>query len=63
MFDRSDEFEGEHVFSRFLEVSYHVEFDWTQEYINLIDCFDLTVKSPSPQPDSEDTITVSPSDS
>lgn len=46
IFDRVDEYQGENVFSRFIEVNCITEFDWDQEQVALIDCFDLTVRAP-----------------
>lgn len=46
IFDRVDEYQGENVFSRFIEVNCITEFDWDQELVTLIDCFDLTVRAP-----------------
>lgn len=46
IFDRVDEYQGENVFSRYIEVNCITEFDWNQELVTLIDCFDLTVRAP-----------------
>ena len=46
VFDRADEFQGENVFSRFMEVNCITEFDWNQEEVSLVDNFDLTIKAP-----------------
>lgn len=47
MFDRVDEFEGEHVYSRFIELHCLTEFDWDQEIVNIVDCFDLDISANS----------------
>ena len=62
VYDRDDTFEGEHVFSRFIVVNCLSQFDWDQEEVNLVDCFDLTVKVNDPNPDDEDTVVTSPSE-
>ncbi len=54
VFDREDEFKGENVFSRFIELNCLTEFIWDQSLVQVFDCFDLTVKTNTPQPDSED---------
>jgi hypothetical protein len=46
IFDRADEYQGENVFSRFMEVNCITEFDWNQEQVSLIDNFDLTIRAP-----------------
>lgn len=58
--DREDEYKGENVFSRFITVNCLTQFDWDQEEVSLIDCFDSTIKVNDPNPDSEDTVVVSP---
>lgn len=45
IFDREDKYEGENVYSRFLEVNCITEFVWDQNQVNLIDCFDATIKA------------------
>jgi hypothetical protein len=52
MYDRADQYQGENIFSRFLDMSCISEFDWNQTEVNLVDCFDLTIKAPNPNPDS-----------
>lgn len=47
MFDRVDEYEGEHVYSRYIELNCLTEFDWNQGEVNIIDCFDLTIAANS----------------
>jgi hypothetical protein len=46
VFDRVDQFEGENVFTRMVDVNCITEFDWNQEQVTLIDNFDLTVRAP-----------------
>lgn len=60
--DRDDEYEGENVFSRIMEVNCLTNFSWNQGEVSIADCFDLTVRTPEPDPDSEDTQVVSPTD-
>jgi hypothetical protein len=62
IFDRVDEYQGENVFSRFIEVNCITEFDWDQEQVSLIDCFDLTVRAPDGVTPTSTTKT-SPTDS
>lgn len=54
VFDRVDEFEGENVFSRYVEVNCLTEFIWNQSEVQVFDCFNLTVKTNRPNPDSPD---------
>lgn len=52
IFDRVDEFEGENVFSRYIEVNCLTEFIWNQSQVQVFDCFSLVVKTNKPDPDS-----------
>jgi hypothetical protein len=52
VFDRDDEFQGENIFSRFLEVNCLTEFIWNQGDVQVFDCFHLDVKTNKPNPDS-----------
>lgn len=52
MFDRDDSFEGENVYSRILQVTCITEFTWNQSEVQVFDCFDLTVKTNTPKPNS-----------
>lgn len=52
VFDREDEFKGEHVFSRFVEMHCLTEYIWDQANVQVFDCFELNVKTPTPNPDS-----------
>lgn len=45
IFDREGSFEGEDVYSRYIQLHVLTEFDWDQEQVNLVDCFDVTVKA------------------
>lgn len=45
VFDREDKYEGENVYSRFLEVNCITDFIWDQSEVNLVDCFDPTIKA------------------
>lgn len=54
VFDREDEFKGENVFSRFLEVNCLTEFIWNQGDVQVFDCFHLDIKTNTPNPDSSD---------
>ena len=64
MFDRDDSFTGEHVFSRFLDVTCLTEFIWNQAVVQVFDCFDLTVKTNKPNPNSplEENYNTSPTE-
>ena len=62
IFDREDQFEGDNVFSRFMEVNCITEYDWNQEEVNLIDNFDLTVKSTPDGVSQNQTTITSPKD-
>lgn len=44
LFDKEGQFEGEHIFSRYIQLKVLTVFDWDQEEVNLIDCFDVTLK-------------------
>lgn len=52
VFDRADEYKGENVFSRFMDVGCITEFDWNQSEVNYFDSFDINIKVPTPNPDS-----------
>ena len=58
MYNRDDKFEGENIFSRFIRFNCISQFDWDQEEVNLIDCFELTLKAPAPNPKSQGTVTI-----
>lgn len=60
VFDRADEFQGDNVFSRFMEVNCITEYDWNQEQVNLIDNFDLTIKSTPDGVSPDQTTQTSP---
>jgi len=47
IFDREGQFEGEHIFSRFIQLNVLTTFTWDQEQVNLIDCFDISLKGAS----------------
>ncbi len=57
IFDRVDQFEGENVFTRMIEVNCITEFDWNQEQVTLIDNFDLTVRAPDGITPTSTTVT------
>lgn len=61
IFDREDDFKGENIFSRFLEVNCLTEFVWDQSQVQVFDCFDLTLKVNDPTPASPATINVNTS--
>ena len=61
VFDRADEYQGENVFSRFMEVNCITEFDWDQEQVSLIDNFDLTIRAPDGTTPTSTTV-VKPKD-
>ena len=62
VYDRADSFEGENVFERYIMVNCLTAFDWDQEQVQVIDCFDPTIKVNDPDPNSEDTVVVSPTE-
>lgn len=62
VFDRMDEFQGENVFSRYIEVTCITQFEWDQEEVNLVDCFESEIRGSAPDPDSETTIDLNTSD-
>jgi hypothetical protein len=45
IFDREGEVGGEDIYTRYLQLHVLTEFDWDQEQVNLVDCFDVTVKA------------------
>lgn len=57
VFDRDDQYQGDHVFSRFMEVNCITEFDWNQEQVNLVDNFDLTIRAPDGITTTSTTVT------
>ena len=52
VFDRLDEFEGNNIFSRFMELHCLTEFVWNQQQVQVFDCFDLTIETNEPNPNS-----------
>lgn len=60
IYDRNDEYQGENIFSRFITVNCLTQFDWDQEVVNLIDCFDNTIRANDPTPADDATVIVSP---
>lgn len=53
VFNREAEFEGEHVFSRSIQLRCITEFSWNQGEVSLIDCFDINLKGSSKEEDGE----------
>ncbi len=45
IFDREGNFNGEDIYTRYLQIHVLTEFDWDQEEVNLLDCFDVTIKA------------------
>jgi len=45
IFDMEEQFEKELVYSRYIQVRCITCFDWDQAEVNLIDCFDVTIKA------------------
>lgn len=45
IFDLEEEFKGELLYSRYIQMQCITCFDWDQGEVNLIDCFDTTVKA------------------
>lgn len=62
IFDRLDDFRGENVFSRFINMLCITEFNWDQEKVALADCFDLTLKAPMPTPSSSNAEVINKSE-
>lgn len=62
VFDRNDQYEGTNFFSRFMDVNCMTEYDWNQEEVNLIDNFDLTVRSTPDGVSPDQTTVTSPKD-
>lgn len=52
VFDRDDSFEGENIYTRILQVTCITNFTWNQAQVQVFDCFDLTVKTNTPKPNS-----------
>lgn len=52
VFDRDDTFEGENIYTRILQVTCITEFVWDNGNAQVFDCFDLTVKTNTPNPNS-----------
>lgn len=46
--DREQVMNNENVFSRYISVNCLTQFDWNQEEVNLIDCFDTDLKATQP---------------
>lgn len=62
VFDRDDSFEGERVNTRILQVTCISNFTWNQKQVQVFDCFDLTVKTNTPQPSSPQAAPYNTSD-
>jgi hypothetical protein len=43
IFDREGDVGTEHIYTRYLQLHVLTEFDWDQEQVNLVDCFDVQV--------------------
>lgn len=63
LFDRETEYNNENIYSRYVNVQCLTDFTWNQGEVNLIDCFDATIKAPDPNPDSIGKVVISPDDS
>jgi hypothetical protein len=48
VFDRDDEYQGENIYTRYLEITCISDFIWNQADVKVFDCFDLTVKVNTP---------------
>jgi hypothetical protein len=56
LFDREGQFEGEHIFSRHIQLNVLTTFEWDQEEVNLIDCFDISLKGASKDENGNEVI-------
>jgi hypothetical protein len=52
VFDRDDSYAGENITTRILQVTCISEFSWDNGNAQVFDCFELTVKTNTPQPSS-----------
>lgn len=52
MFDRDDSFEGENIYTRMMHVTCISNYTWNQAEVQVFDCFELTVKTNTPNPSS-----------
>lgn len=58
IFDREGQFEGEHVFSRSIQLHALTEFIWDQGQVNIMDCFDISLKAT----DGKEEVDLEPED-
>jgi len=56
IFDKVDEYQGHHIYQRFIDVECLTEFNWDQAVIQAADCFELTMKVPAPKSNSEEEV-------
>lgn len=63
MMDRDDSFEGENVYSRIMQVTCISNFTWNQATVQVFDCFDLTLKTNTPSPNSTAAAPYNPDES
>lgn len=52
MFDREDTYEGQHIFSRFIDLRCISEFNFEIDEVAVASCFDLSLYVPDPTPSS-----------
>ena len=52
VFNRDDAYEGENIYTRYLEITCISDFIWNQAEVMVFDCFHLSVKTNTPNPDS-----------
>ena len=54
IFDKLEDFPGENIYSRYMDLNCISEFNWDQSEVAAADCFDLNVYVNDPDPDSTD---------
>jgi hypothetical protein len=52
VFDRDDTYQGENIYTRYLEITCISDFIWNQNEAQVFDCFDLTIKTNTPKANS-----------
>lgn len=52
LFTKDLSFEGENWYTRFIEVTCITEFSWIHDKESVFDCFNLDIKTPTPDPNS-----------
>jgi hypothetical protein len=60
IFNREQDFQGENVYSRYIQINCITEFHYEDDKATLVDCFDPTIKASGIN--SDDSVITSPSD-